>query len=162
MRDLVKEKERIINQHMDRIVKTNEVIINKVDKSIKDKKFNAGGEVSGFFDNIKALANIMYESNSGMNGEQRLELAKMYFTNAENIRQTLANNPHYDSLLRDIDDQIQMIKDEIKQIDIELKNVKDDEKRDELLEQRKTGLLTMSPPPQESEEKDNPQDSKKL
>lgn len=113
-------------------------------KQMKDKKINAGGEFGGFLNSLKVAANLSSESTLGMDSRDRLEYAKLWFQNAESVRMTISDD--YKSLLKDIDEQLNLVKEEIRQIDEELKSVEDEEQRDRLMEERKSGWTTSAPP----------------
>jgi hypothetical protein len=101
---------------------------------MKDKKSNTGGEVGGLLNSIKALVKIDSESTLGMDSQQRLETAKLYFHNAEQTRNIIKEGQK--SLLEVVDDQLALCKEELKQIDEKLKSVDDEEKREVLQSQR--------------------------
>jgi hypothetical protein len=146
MKNLTQEKERIVKDHMDNIVTTNNKVLDMMNKAIKDKKISAGGEIGGLLDSIKALANISYGSTSEMKSEDRLELAKLYFQNADNIRKTISEDSGYNSLLKNIDDQFAIVKEEMKQIDERLKEVNDEDEREGLIKEKEAGWATAEPP----------------
>jgi hypothetical protein len=77
---------------------------------MKDKKLNAG-EVGGLFNSSKAMANIGSESTLEMNSQDKVQYAKSWFQNAEQIRTNMEEG--YGSQLEDVDEQLSVIKDEI-------------------------------------------------
>ena len=77
------------------------------------------------------------DSTLEMKSEDRLELAKSYFQNADDVRKTISDDSGYNSLLKIIDDQLDMVKEKIKQIDERLKKVNDENERENLLNELK-------------------------
>ena len=144
MRDLTAQKERIVTQHMNSITERNNEILTLMSKQMKDKKINAGGEFGGFLNSLKAAASLSSESTLGMDSRDRLEYAKLWFQNAENVRMTISED--YRSLLKEIDEQLNLVKEEIRQIDEELKSVENEEQRDRLIKERESILPTAEPP----------------
>jgi Skp family chaperone for outer membrane proteins len=88
--------------------------------------------------------NISSESTLGMNSEDRLEYAKLYFQNAKEIRTTISES--YGSLLKDVDEQLSIMEEEIKQIDEKLKSVDDEAERERLTTQRDAAKTYAKPP----------------
>jgi len=142
MEDLTKQKQEIVERYQSSIfakrAKINEDILTLMDKALKDGQITAKVHVS-ILDKIKGGGEIQRSSQTNMDGAQQLELAKMYFMNIEFIMNTITNDLRisgYESLLKNIDDQIQLAMDEIKQIDEELKIVTDASERAKLQERK--------------------------
>jgi hypothetical protein len=146
LRDLTLEKERIVKEHMNNIVKTNNEILETMNNAIKDKKISAGGEVGGFLESIKAMVNIGYDSTLEMNSGDRLEFAKLYFQNADNLRKTITEDVGYTSLLKNMDEQFGLLKEQIKQIDKQLAEITNEDDRERLMMQRDDAMVGAEPP----------------
>lgn len=102
--------------------------------------------ISGLLNSIKAIVKIDRESTLGMDSQQRLEAAKLFFQNAEQTRNTIKEGNK--SLLEIVDEQLALCKEELKQIDEALKSVDDEEKR-EALNSRKDEIGVSAEPPKE-------------
>jgi len=133
--DLIKKKADIINQHMERIIDANQKILETIGNILKDKKVNAGFKLK-----VQEIVNLSASggggSTTGMESSDKLELARGFFNNANSILETLRNRPEYDSLIKNIDDQLQIYRGEIEAIDEKLKVVEDKETRKDLWRQR--------------------------
>lgn len=133
-------KQEIIKKHEDKLREVNANILKLMTDSMRDKKTGAGGGVDlGFLESLKASLQFSSESTLGMDSHDRLEYSKMWFENAKFMVESLKNDPGYQSLIKDIDEQLELYRKEINQIDEELKKVEDDSRRKELLEERKKG-----------------------
>jgi hypothetical protein len=86
MRDLMEEKNELVRENMYNITKANNDTLNQLSNQMKDKKLNAGGEIGGLLNSIKAMANIGSESTLEMNSQDRVHYAKLWFQNAEQIK----------------------------------------------------------------------------
>jgi hypothetical protein len=133
--ELIDKKAEIINQHMDRIIDANQKILDTIGGILKDKKVDAGFKLR-----VKEIINLSASggggSATGMESNDKLELAKGFLSNANSILDTLRNRPDYDSLIKNIDDQLQVYRREIEDIDQKLKTVDDKETRKELWRNR--------------------------
>jgi hypothetical protein len=145
MRDLMEEKNGLVRENLNNITKANNDILNNLSKQVKDKKLNAG-EVGGLFNSCKAMANIDNEPTLEMNSLDKVQYAKLWFQNAEQIRTTMEAG--YGSQLKDVDKQLSVIKEEIRQADEELKIVNDEPERERLTSGGSNGMstATSSPP----------------
>ena len=145
MRDLMEEKNELVRENMYNITKANNDTLNQLSNQMKDKKLNAGGEIGGLLNSIKAMANIGSESTLEMNSQDRVQYAKLWFQNAEQIRTTM--NEGYGFQLKDVDEQLSVVKEEIRQIEEKLKSVDDEVERERLISERVEGMTTATPPP---------------
>jgi len=139
MEKLIHTKERIVKEHEDKLMEVNAEILRLMNDSTKDKKTGAVGGVNvGIFESLKATVQRNSESSLDMESSDRLEYAKMWFENAKFMVESLKNDPGFQSVINDIDEQLERYRKEINQIDEELKKVSnDDSRRNELMEKKK-------------------------
>lgn len=93
----------------------------------------------GLLNSLKAMVQASSETSLGMDSHDRLEYSKLWFEQARFMVDTMKSDPGYQSVMKDIDEQLELYRKEISQIDEELKNVENDETRRKLLEERKEG-----------------------
>jgi hypothetical protein len=136
MRDLMEEKNGLVRENLNNITKANNDILNNLSNQMKEKKLNAG-EVGGLFNSCKAITNIGSESTLEMNSQDKVQYAKLWFQNAEQIRTNMEEG--YRSQLEDVDEQLNVIKDEIGQGDKKLKSVDDWAERERLTSEKAEG-----------------------
>ena len=134
MRDLMEEKNGLVRDNLNNITKASEDILNNLSNQMKDKKLNAGGEIGGLLYSFKAMAVIDSESTLEMNSQDKVQYANLWFQNAEQIRTNM--NERYGSQLKDVDEQLSVIKEEIKQINKKLKSVDDEAEKERLISER--------------------------
>ncbi len=140
MENLILRKQEIFQKHEDKLKEVNGEILKLMTDSIKDKNAKAGVNVDlGLLNSLKAMVEGSSETSLGMDSHDRLEYSKMWFEQARFMVDTMKNDPGYQSVMNDIDGQLELYQKEISQIDEELKNVDNDEKRKKLLEERKEG-----------------------
>jgi hypothetical protein len=134
--DLILKKQEIMNQHTAQLVEANQKILETISSTLKDKKVDARVKLQ-----ITKLLNLTAGggggSATGMESQDKLELAKGFLSNANSIIDTLRNDSGYQSLIKNIDDSLDIYRKEIDVIDQELKVVEDKERRKELLDERK-------------------------
>lgn len=141
MDDLLARKERIVEKHLRNAMemrrKANLEILELMTKALKDRKISAEVHL-GILDKLKAGGQIGVDSSIGMDGQQRLEMVKMWFENAKAAMDAISNDAKlgYGSLLKSIDEQLQLYREELRQIDEELKKAEEEDKRDKLLKER--------------------------
>gem|GEM_PF-4206225 len=135
MEDLITRKVRIIMEHQANLAKINHDILVLATDAMKDKKLGGKAKVE-FLNLIKVGGGIEREESTGMESRDRLELARMYFQNAENTRNELSKDPLYASMLKDFDRLLESYKKELDEIDEELKHTEEEDKRARLLERR--------------------------
>lgn len=125
----MEEKNGLVRDNLNNITKASDDILNNLSNQMKDKKLNAGGEIGGLLYSFKAMAVIDSESTLEMNSQDKVQYANLWFQNAEQIRTNMEER--YGSQLKDVDEQLSVIKEEIKQINKKLKSVDDEaEKRE--------------------------------
>ena len=114
----------------------NQEILDTLSSTLKDKKTNLGldAKILEFFTGGGSFSS---ESSTGMDSASKVELAKGYFENAKMMFEFMKNDPGYQSVLQDIEKQIALYNKEIEAIDTELKLVEDEEKKKELLKEKK-------------------------
>jgi membrane-anchored protein YejM (alkaline phosphatase superfamily) len=74
------------------------------------------------------MAVIGSESTLEMNSQDKVQYANLWFQNAEQIRTNMKER--YGSRLKDVDEQLSVIKEEIKQINKKLKSVDDEAEKE--------------------------------
>lgn len=131
MRDLMEEKNGLVRDNLNNITKASDDILNNLSNQMKDKKLNAGGEIGGLLYSFKAMAVIDSESTLEMNSQDKVQYANLWFQNAEQIRTNMEGR--YGSQLKDVDEQLSVIKEEIKQINKKLKSVDDEAEKERLI-----------------------------
>jgi hypothetical protein len=140
MENLMLRRQEVYQKHEDKIREVNAEILKLMTNSIKDKNAKAGVDVDiGLLNSFKAMLQASSETNLGMDSHDRLEYSKLWFEQARFMIDTMKNDPGYQSVMKDIDQQMELYRKEINQIDEELKNAENDEKRKKLLEERKEG-----------------------
>jgi len=144
MDDLTKSKREIVEKHQETVLnnrsKINYDILTLLEKALENNNIDTSVHES-FLDKIAAWGRgqVNKETGKKMDGAQQLEFAKLYFHELRSMMDTTSNdlkNSGYDSLIKNIDDQLQLMMDEIRQIDKELKEVTDEERRKELRGER--------------------------
>ncbi len=133
-------KQEIFQKHEEKLREVNAEILNLMTNSIKDKNAKAGVNVDlGLLNSLKAMVQASSETSLGMDSHDRLEYSKLWFEQARFMVDTMKSDPGYQSVMKDIDEQLELYRKEISQIDEELKNVENDEKRRKMLEEKKEG-----------------------
>jgi hypothetical protein len=140
MGDLMEEKNGLVRDNLNNITKASDDILNNLSNQMKDKKLNAGGEIGGLLYSFKAMAVIDSESTLEMNSQDKVQYANLWFQNAEQIRTNMKER--YGSQLKDVDEQLSVIKEEIKQINKKLKSVDDEAEKERLISERAVGTAT--------------------
>lgn len=135
MDELLQRKEQIVMNHTQTLTQTNSKILELLSNTLKDKKTSAGVRVK-----ILNFINAAGSGSSGgsiqMDSNSRLELARGFLSNANSMLVTLKEDVGYVSLLKDIDYQLELYRNELESIDQELAIEEDDEKRKKLHKQR--------------------------
>jgi hypothetical protein len=140
MGDLMEEKNGLVRDNLNNITKASDDILNNLSNQMKDKKLNAGGEIGGLLYSFKAMAVIDSESTLEMNSQDKVQYANLWFQNAEQIRTNMKER--YGSQLKDVDEKLSVIKEEIKQINKKLKSVDDEAEKERLISERAVGTAT--------------------
>ena len=135
MGELGERKQKIVEAHQDRVDKVQSDILEHMTKSLIDKKSGGGGEIDlGLFKALKAKLDINKETSLGMDSADRLEYSKVAFDYLKYYIGTIQNDPGYQSVLKDIDEQMERYRKELDQIEEELKIAQEEE--DKELERR--------------------------
>jgi len=127
--DYIKQKKEIVEKYQstifDKRSKIDTDILVLMDKALKDGQLSV--KVHGsILDKIKLGGQLEQEASKGMDGAQRLEFSKLYFDNIKYVMDTITNDlkiSGYESLIKNIDDQLLLITEEMKNMDKELKEV---------------------------------------
>ncbi len=136
----MEEKNGLVRENLNNITKASDDILNNLSIQMNDKKLNAGGEIGGLLYSFKAMAVIDSESTLEMNSQDKVQYANLWFQNAEQIRTNM--NERYGSQLKDVDEQLSVIKEEIKEINKKLKSVDDDAEKERLISEEAVGRAT--------------------
>ena len=145
MKDLLKLKVEIIAKHLPQIIeqktKANENLMKLMTKAITDKKLSASIGF-GILNKINAQGQVGTEASTELNGEQRLELAKLWFQNAQNSMNGLDSDirASYASYLKSIDEQLELLRKEIESIDEEIAKEQNQEAKSKLKDERDNRL----------------------
>ena len=145
MRELLDRKKAVLDKNLPRItkrkIKANERISKILAKALKDRKIDANVSM-GILKKIQAGGQISSDSSSKMNGEQKLEMVRMWLENAKNtIDEIRIEEKFAESYFKSIDEEIERCRQELKQIDEKLSKAKDKEERDRLMQDKKKGEL---------------------
>ena len=141
MKDLLKLKGEIIAKHLPQIIeqktKANENLMKLMTKAITDKKLSASIGF-GILNKINAQGQVGTEASTELYGEQRLELAKLWFQNAKNSMNVLDSDirASYASYLKSIDEQMELLRKEIESIDEEIAKEQNQEAKSKLKDER--------------------------
>ena len=142
---MLKLKGEIIAKHLPQIIeqktKANENLMKLMTKAITDKKLSASIGF-GILNKINAQGQVGTEASTELNGEQRLELAKLWFQNAQNSMNGLDSDirASYASYLKSIDEQLELLRKEIESIDEEIAKEQNQEAKSKLKDERDNRL----------------------
>jgi hypothetical protein len=140
----MEEKNGLVRENLNNITRASDDILNNLSIQMKDKKLNAGGEIGGLLYSFKAMAVIDSESTLEMNSQDKVQYANLWFQNAEQIRINMKER--YGSQLKDVDEQLSVIKEEIRQINKKLKSVDDEAERERHISEGAEGISTATTP----------------
>ncbi len=128
IKDMIERKEKIVRGHAEALSEINGEILKLTSAAMRDTKTKAGGglRITGF---LQALMDFGRESTLGMDSGDRLEYAKLWFQNAENMRRTLGDDPGYASLLKDLDVQLDLYREELQRLDEDLRKAESEDAR---------------------------------
>jgi iron only hydrogenase large subunit-like protein len=140
----MEEKNGLVRENLNNITKASDDILNNLSIQMKDKKLNAGGEIEGLLYSFKAMAVIDSESTLEMNSQDKVQYANLWFQNAEQIRTNMKER--YGSQLKDVDEQLSVIKEEIRQINKKLKSVDEEAERERHISEGAEGISTATTP----------------
>jgi hypothetical protein len=139
MQDLLKRKEAIVKEHMTLMVEKQAQILDKMEKSLPDKKTQIRFGIN-LIDKATSKLFMNQESMLKMTGAERLQLAEIYSKNANNILIALNSDPGYASIIGNYDELIQMQKEIIIQINAEIAKAEDEDKRNHLVKEREKSI----------------------
>lgn len=139
MLDLVKRKEAIVKEHMTLMVEKQAQILDKIEKSLPDKKSQIRFGID-LLDKVNSKFYMKKESMLNMTGTERLQLAEIWSKNANNILIALNSDPGYTSVLGNYDELIKVLKEEIDSINAEIAKAEDEDKRNRLLKEREKAI----------------------
>ncbi len=105
------------------------------DKAMRDRKIGANFDI-GIFNKVKSMFSLSKDEILSMNGDQRFEYSKVWSENAKSMLEIYRNDPGYKSILKDIDGQIELHKEELNRLTEELKKVEDEDMRLKIIEKR--------------------------
>ncbi|HLE46270.1 MAG TPA: hypothetical protein VI915_04730 [Thermoplasmata archaeon] len=128
IKDLIEQKEKIVREHVEALSQINNEILKLTGAAMRDTRTKAGGglKVKGF---LQGLLEFGRESELGMESGDRLEYAKLWFQNAENMRRTLGDDPGYASLLTNIDAQLDLYRRQLQRLDEDLRKAEGEKAR---------------------------------
>jgi len=142
MKDLLDRKREIIEKRLPTIIekKTNAnlEILKLLTAALKDRKIDAKVQF-GLLDRLKVGGQIGSNSSINMDGQQRLDMARMWFDNAKAVMDSIDSDVKlgYNSYLKSIDEELEIYRDELKLIDEEIEKAEEEDKRAKLLKERK-------------------------
>jgi hypothetical protein len=148
MEDLLLKKREVIERNLPELMKqvrgANQEILKLMEGPLKDEKTSFKIQFD-IFQKLNLGGEYGKDSSTKMDGQQQLELAKLYFDNAKMIVGTLDKSAkkHYSSYMKTIDEQMKLYQNQLKYIDDELKKVEDEDKR-RTLEQKRNELYKRS------------------
>ena len=140
----MEEKNWLVRENLNNITRASDDILNNLSNQMKDKKLNGGGEIGGLLYSFKAMAIIDSESTLEMNSQDKVQYANLWFQNAEQIRTNVEER--YGFQLKEVDDQISVIKEEIRQINKKLKSVDEEAERERDISEGAEGIFTATTP----------------
>jgi hypothetical protein len=136
--ELERKKEEIIENHKERMIQINEELLKRIDNGLKERETGADAGVNAL-GQLKALFHISTNKGLRMNSEQRIALAKMYFDIQKTTMDEIMNDGRegYHSLLTDVNEEIEIARDELRQIEEELKHIDGNIEKEKDLKERK-------------------------
>lgn len=142
MEDLLLKKREVIERNLPELMKqvrgANQEILKLMEGPLKDEKTSLKIQFD-IFQKLNLGGEYGKDSSTKMDGQQQLELAKLYFDNAKMIVGTLDKSAkkYYSSYMKAIDQQMKLYQGQLKYIDDELKRVEDEDERRKLQNDRK-------------------------
>jgi iron only hydrogenase large subunit-like protein len=130
----MEEKNGLVRENLNNITKTSDDILNNLSNQMSAEKSE------GLLYSFKAMAVIDSESTLEMNSQDKVQYANLWFQNAEQIRTNMKER--YGSQLKEVDDQLSVIKEEIKEINKKLKSVDDKAEKERLISEEAVGRAT--------------------
>lgn len=111
----------IVVKHQTRLDDIESEIRKLIDSSMRDNKTNINGGIVLGLSISKVNVQFSKENSLGMESNDRLEYAKMWFEDLKATRESIANDPGYKSMMKDVDDQMELYRKELANIDEEIK-----------------------------------------
>jgi hypothetical protein len=134
MYQLTMDKERILNEQVEKLTNAYTKMEDSVNRALKDSETSGSGDVS-LLKVFKATVKLKWEKSLKMESKERLEFAKLEFDARRDafneIKEILKTSR--ESLIKDIDEQMEIARKAMEEIDKELKDVVDDAERKELI-----------------------------
>ena len=135
MQQLRERLKDIWREHQNNLGDRNQKLVEIAAEAIRDKKLKADAKVT-VLNFIKAGGGASKESTVGMEGADRLELAKAFLQNAENARNALADNDFNSTLIESFKVELESYKTELKQLEEQIENAKSEDERLRAVEKR--------------------------
>jgi hypothetical protein len=141
MENLLDRKEKIIEKYLPKVIEkrtaANLEILKLLEKALKDRKIDFNLQMD-ILKKITTSGNVHSDSTVKMDGEQQLEMVKLWLGNAKDAMDAISNDIKntYDSYLTSINNELQICRDELNKIDDELRRPNDNDVP-ELQKQRK-------------------------
>ena len=140
MRELTREKKRLIDDHYEKIMQAYNVMAKATENTLKDPEKVGKGNLS-VLKIFRSAVEVKTKKSSKLDSDAKAEFAKLDYERSQEVfnevKKVLRSGT--DSLINDIDNQMEIIRKEIEEIDEELKTADVDTTR-ELL-RRKDELL---------------------
>ncbi len=105
MQDLIQKKQEIVRAHMSLMAEKQTEIMDKMEKSLPDKKDDIRFRFK-MFEKINMGFLLKHQKDLHMTGSQRLQLAEIWSKNANNLLVALNSDPGYTSLMGNYDELI--------------------------------------------------------
>jgi hypothetical protein len=134
----MEEKNGLVRENLNNITKTSDDILNNLSNQMSAEKSE------GLLYSFKAMAVIDSESTLEMNSQDKVQYANLWFQNAEQIRTNMKER--YGSQLKEVDEQLSVIKEEIRQINKKLKSVIEEAERERHINEWAEGISTATTP----------------
>jgi hypothetical protein len=136
MDELLNRKERVIEKHlpkiMERKIKANKEILKLLTKALKDRKIEASVKI-GILKKIQTGGSFSTDSSSKMDGEQKLEMVRLWMENAKSTIDDLRKDDKFtESYFKSIDKQMEHYQQELIEINKKLKTAKDEDESERL------------------------------
>jgi hypothetical protein len=134
MQDYIDRKGEIIEKQQKRLMEANAKILVEMRKALEDEKTSSDVKLS--ISEWLKMGEFSFnrESSTGMKSEDKLALARLYFENTTMMVDSLKESN--DSYIKNIDELIQITKNDIKKLDEEIENTNDPEKVASLKEEK--------------------------
>jgi hypothetical protein len=137
MHELTNDKKQITEEHLDKMIESHERMAKLIDDAMKEAQTKGSGDLT-FFGKLKAMVSIDRNKILKMPEQDMLQYSKMWFDlTKQNFDVIMSiSKDEYSSLLKQIDDHLLFVQQQINKIDEELKDVDDEKKHKFMLEQK--------------------------